>query len=157
LGTIVDRNEGSKESKIGWFLFVIIIVIVIVSIYSIYIATDIPPHVDDWDHLKLKQEKIEDGWLITITEAHKAWTERNSGFPLSEVSYLLTNNSCGLIEEIDGKFNENGTIIFFDNNNDDLLNESDTFFIYEKSQALVKAGDYFIVTTGSIHESIELK
>jgi hypothetical protein len=95
-----SENEGENIKKIGlfWIITAVILIMVGSSFYLIYIASDIEPLVDDWDRITLKQERIEEGWLITLTRAHKAWTERDSGFPVSEIFYSLENESRGFLK-----------------------------------------------------------
>ena len=158
LGTNSDINKRKKEFSVGWILTIVVILVVLISIYLIYITTNSQTViVDDWDRIKLKQEKIEQGWRIEVIEAHKAWTKINEGFNLSEVSYLLTNSSAGLVKNIDGKFDDNGTIIFYDNNNDNLMNIGDTFIINNNSDNKVESGYHFIVLSSTERGSIKLE
>lgn len=152
------RQEG-KIKKGGLFLLLTIIILIIIcsSCYLIYSVTDPEKLVDDWDRIKLKQERIEDGWLITFKHVHKAWTERNSGFEITDVVYFLDNSGAGQLQSIDGKFNGNGTVIFFDKNDNFKMDIEDVFLIYDNPRGDVRSGYTFGVMVNTACDTIELK
>lgn len=109
--------------------------------------------VDDWDHIYLDQEEFRDGWLIKVTYCHNAYKEGDGRFSL-DVFYLFTsysnNETKGWVKDINGRFNEDGTIIFFDIDDNNQLNKGDIFLIMGNSESRIKPGDIFTVYLGSI-------
>ncbi|UCF08748.1 MAG: hypothetical protein JSW28_03385 [Thermoplasmata archaeon] len=131
---------------------ILLIIALLIACYIVIFGTILE---DDWDYVALEQEKIRDGWLIKITASHRAWEEGDSGFSL-HVFYHLTNETRGHIRDIDGRFNKNGTIIFFDIDDNNLLNKGDIFFIRGNSDSHIKPGYRFSLSVG-IDSTIILK
>ena len=145
-GELSMKIKGDNESNhrtLRWPLIGIILLISVLLI-SCYAVNFIFIIIDDWDHIGLNQEKIGDGWLIKVTASHKAGEEGDSGFSL-DIYYYLTNETIGHVKDINGKFNENGTIIFFDIDDNNLLNKGDVFFIRRNSDSHIKPGYRFSV------------
>lgn len=139
----------------SWLIIGIIAIIstLLISCFVIYYV--FPTDCDfDQDYIKMDQEKFEDGWLLKITESHKAYEEGDSGFSLEMKYYLTdyppTNMTDGRIQDINGKFNDDGTIIFFDIDDNNLLNKGDIFIIMGNSVSQIKPGYEFSVWSGSI-------
>ncbi len=129
----------SKKAVIGIIILCIIFAFVIAILM---ISEEIVISWDDDDNIKMESIKIEEGWIIKIVSSHAAYKEKESGIPISRIPYKLGNLN-GWVGDINGSYSQNNTIIFFDNDNNGLLNKNDTFFIVKNTRDNIDSGDVF--------------
>ena len=138
-------------------IIIAIIIIILCLLFAIFYYIQSVGFIDDWDDIYLEQEKVEDGWIVTVTYVDVAWVD-DVGFTFDQLNYRLNWTESSPFIDIVEKYDNTSTIIFHDNNNDNLLSVNDTFEIKNDTQ-IMKSGSQFhiLVLTSSESFGIGLK
>ena len=71
----IEQVKVPKPINLKIILVVAIAIILVLASFLYIYTTHIGVSRDDWNHLSLSQEKIDDGWIITVNSAHLAWSD----------------------------------------------------------------------------------
>ena len=136
--------EELKKKKI--VTLIIVAIVFMLSAYY-YFNTKAGGSNDDHDQLVFRQQLNTEGWLLTVYYVHVVWGDYEHGWEYDNLECTNPNGTTSMpFNEIVEKYDDSGTIIYHDNDNNNLLSLNDTFEI-RRDTHLFESGSYFTIRT----------
>ncbi len=149
-----DELETFREPR-KWIKTIVAIVLVTVILIILNQVMFIS-YVDDWDYIKVEAERVEDGWIIHALTTHYAWDDEDLGFPFYEIGCFTDGTGWVRLDQIDGKFDRNETLIYFDVDDNDHYNIGDVIFVYNPPDRASIEGSSFVINCGGRNDIVTL-
>ena len=128
---MMDDKQKWKKIVIISAIGIILILFISSLIYTYAIG---PPTRYSEDYIWMDTDTTYYGWEISILLTNKQGTkivDGECGIPIEEIHYQLNKTDVMPINDILNKLDQNKSIIFYDNNNNSLLDRGDTFEVHD--------------------------